>query len=90
MAYCVPALRGIATEIAKALDPTDGTDAVVDLRNALKLVSGVPDSSMASKIARFIAQAMKDIARGTEQAIVNKKLFTIKNYIDKQIALCPV
>ena len=90
MAYCVPALRNIAQEIANALDPTDGTDAVVDLQAALKLVRGVPDSSMAGKITRFIADAMRGIARGDDERTLNKKLFTIKNYIDKQIALCPV
>ena len=90
MAYCVPALRGIAEEIASALDPNDGTDAVVDLKNALRLVRGVPDSSMAGKITKFIGVAMRGIARGNDQTAINKTLFTIKNYIDKQIALCPV
>jgi hypothetical protein len=89
MAYCVPALRGISTQISRALDPNDGTPALVDLKAALGLVSGVPDSSMAAKISRYISTVMRAISGGAEQSVINKSLYTIKNYIDKQIALCP-
>ena len=88
MAFCVPALRQIGEQIAAALDPNDGTSAVVDLKAALRLVSGVPDSNMAGKITQYIGGVMRGIARGDDQQTVNKKLFTIKNYIDKQVALC--
>ena len=88
MAFCVPALRGIGEQIAAALDPNDGTSALVDLKAALRLVSGVPDSNMAGKITKYIGGAMREINRGADQMVINKRLFTIKNYIDKQVALC--
>jgi hypothetical protein len=88
MAFCVPALRDIVEQINRALDPNDGTPAELDLARALKLVKDVPDSTMAAKLSKYIQLSLKEIDRGVETRLVNKRLFTIKNYIDKQIALC--
>jgi predicted DNA-binding WGR domain protein len=88
MAYCVPALREIAEHISRALDPNDGTTAEADLSRAQRLVSNVPDSQMAGKINRYIAVVMREVNRGSDQAVINKKLRTLQNYIQKQVALC--
>jgi len=89
MAFCVPALRGIGEQIAAALDPNDGTSALVDLKAALRLVKGIPDSTMAGKITKYIGATMREINKGpAAEPEVNRKLRTLKNYIDKQVALC--
>lgn len=88
MAYCVPALRDIANQISRALDPNDGTTAGEDLDRAQRLVSAIPDSQMAGKINGYIKSVRKEIQRGDESS-TNRMLVRLQRYINKQINLCP-